>query len=74
MAMEILDVRGKSCPTPIIETRKALKNKTSGTQLRVLATDPGAVKDFDAFCRQTGNELLSSEVSADAFSFVIRKA
>ena len=56
-----LDARGLNCPLPILRTKKSLNDMTSGQVLRVLATDPGAVKDFQAFSRQTGNELLSSE-------------
>ncbi|MEW6611634.1 MAG: sulfurtransferase TusA family protein [Pseudomonadota bacterium] len=73
MDTETLDVRGKSCPTPVLETRKALKAQAGGSLLRVLATDPGSVKDFDAFCRQTGNELVESGEAEGTYSFVIRK-
>lgn len=55
-----LDVKGLNCPLPILRTKKALSEMTSGQVLHVLATDPGAVKDFQAFAKQTGNHLLSN--------------
>jgi len=73
MDIETLDVRGKSCPLPVLETRKALRGRQAGSVLRVLATDVGAVKDFAAFCSQTGNRLVESTVLGDGFSFVIEK-
>ena len=68
-----LDVKGLNCPLPILRAKKALTDMESGQVLRVVATDPGSVKDFAAFCRQTGNPLLSSEETADAFTFLISK-
>lgn len=68
-----LDVKGLNCPLPILRAKKALADMTSGQTLRVVATDPGSVKDFAAFCKQTGNALLSSEDSGQAFIFVISK-
>jgi tRNA 2-thiouridine synthesizing protein A len=73
-----LDVRGLKCPLPILRTKKALADMTTGMVLRVVATDPGTVKDFAAFTRQTGHELLSSgEQSAEGvageFVFLIRR-
>ena len=56
-----LDARGLNCPLPILRTKKSLNDMVSGQILRVVATDPGSVKDFQAFSRQTGNELLSAE-------------
>ena len=55
-----LDARGLNCPLPILRAKKALAEMTSGQVLRIIATDPGSVKDFQAFAKQTGNELLSS--------------
>jgi len=55
-----LDVKGLNCPLPILRTKKALSELVSGQILHVLATDPGAVKDFQAFAKQTGNQLLSN--------------
>ena len=61
MADQVLDVKGLNCPLPILRAKKALKDIPTGGTLQVLATDPGAVKDFEAFCRTTGNELLESK-------------
>ena len=60
-----LDLSGLNCPLPILRAKKALATMTSGQVLAVIATDPGAPKDFEAFCRQTGNTLLLSETTAD---------
>jgi tRNA 2-thiouridine synthesizing protein A len=68
-----LDARGLNCPLPILRAKKALNGLQSGQVLRIRATDPGAVKDFDAFCKQTGNELVSSEQSSGEYVFQIRK-
>jgi tRNA 2-thiouridine synthesizing protein A len=71
---QILDVKGLNCPLPILRARKALKDIAIGGTLEVLATDPGAVKDFEAFCRTTGNELVESKIDGKVYSFVIRRA
>ena len=68
-----LDARGLNCPLPILRVKKAITTLSHGQVLRVLATDPGSVKDFDAFCKQTGNELVSSEHNGDEYAFLIRK-
>lgn len=68
-----LDVRGLNCPLPILRTKKALSEMASGQILRVQATDPGAVRDFEAFARQTGNALLSSVEQGEVFEFVFRR-
>ncbi len=68
-----LDVKGLNCPLPILRAKKALAGMASGELLRVVATDPGSVKDFAAFCKQTGNALLSSADNGKEFSFVISK-
>lgn len=68
-----LDARGMNCPLPILRARKALGELASGQVLRILATDPGSVKDFEAFTKQTGNELLSSASGEKEFTFYIRK-
>ena len=68
-----LDARGLNCPLPILRTKKALADMASGQVLRILATDPGSVKDFQAFARQTGNDLLSSESVDKAFTFLMKK-
>ena len=74
MADQTLDAKGLNCPLPILRTKKALKDLAVGGTLEVLATDPGAVKDFEAFCRTTGNELVSSAVEGDTYKFVIKRA
>ena len=58
MADKTLDAKGLNCPLPILKAKKALKEVPSGGTLEILATDPGSVADFQAFCRQTGNELV----------------
>ncbi len=68
-----LDARGLNCPLPILRTKKSLTDMTSGQVLKILATDPGAVKDFQAFSRQTGNELLASETVNNEFVFFLKK-
>ena len=68
-----LDVRGLNCPLPILRTKKTLAEMESGKVLRVLATDPGALKDFPAFARQTGNELLGQSEAEQAFEFFLKR-
>ncbi|HZR69802.1 MAG TPA: sulfurtransferase TusA family protein [Burkholderiales bacterium] len=68
-----LDARGLNCPLPILRTKKALTGMASGQVLRVLATDPGAVKDFQAFAKQTGNELLSHSEQDKVYTFFMKK-
>ncbi|MDP2792952.1 MAG: sulfurtransferase TusA family protein [Sulfurisoma sp.] len=68
-----LDARGLNCPLPILRAKKALTELTPGQTLRILATDPGSVKDFQAFAKQTGNELLSSAEKNKEFEFFIKR-
>ena len=68
-----LDVKGLRCPLPILRTKKALAEMVSGQILRVVATDAHAVKDFQAFARQTGNELLSTVETDSVFEFLFRR-
>ncbi len=68
-----LDARGLNCPLPILRTKKALTDMRAGEILRILATDPGSVKDFQAFSRQTGNALLGSETVNNEFVFFLKK-
>lgn len=69
-----LDARGLNCPLPILKTKKALNDMVSGEVLRVVATDPGSVRDFQAFAKQTGNQLLSHDsVDRDFIFFMKRK-
>jgi tRNA 2-thiouridine synthesizing protein A len=68
-----LDARGLNCPLPILKTKKALAEMASGEVLRVQATDPGSVRDFQAFSKQTGNQLLMSDENAGEYIFMLRK-
>lgn len=70
---ELLDVKGLKCPLPVLRAKKALKALAAGDELQVLATDPGAVKDFHAFCETTGDRLLEWSEDAGVFSFRLRK-
>jgi tRNA 2-thiouridine synthesizing protein A len=73
MADMVLDTKGLNCPLPILKTKKALQGIQPGGLLEVLATDPGAVADFKAFCRQTGNELVSSSQEGNVYRFVLKR-
>ncbi len=68
----VLDTKGLNCPLPVLKLKKAMKQVPPGGILQVLATDPGAVADFEAFCRQTGNQLLDAKTEGDVFVFLIR--
>jgi len=71
---EELDARGLNCPLPILRTKKAIGNLSSGDVLKVVATDPGSVKDFDAFTKQTGHELLDQSEENGEYTFFVQKA
>jgi tRNA 2-thiouridine synthesizing protein A len=73
MTTTLLDTKGLSCPLPILRVKKAIKDVPSGGVLQVLATDPGAVTDFEAFCRATGNQLVDWKEESGVFTFNIRK-
>ncbi|MDO8703778.1 MAG: sulfurtransferase TusA family protein [Sulfuricaulis sp.] len=68
-----LDARGLNCPLPILRAKKAINGLQPGDVLRVRSTDPGSVKDFDVFCKSTGNKLVSSEQNGGEYVFQIRK-
>ena len=68
-----LDARGLSCPLPILKTKKALGELASGQVLKVVATDPGSIKDMQAFANQTGNPLVSQSEHGKEFVFYLRK-
>ncbi len=70
---QTLDLKGLSCPLPIVKTAMAIKGLQSGELLEALATDPGSVPDFAAWCRSTGNELVEQTTDEGVFRFVIRK-
>ena len=69
-----LDASGLNCPLPILRAKKALGDMESGQTLRVISTDPGSVKDFEAFCKQTNNPLLSSGEERGKFVFLLKRA
>ena len=71
---EELDASGLNCPLPILRAKKALNTLDSGKILRIIATDPGSVKDFEAFAKQTGNALLESKEVGGKYEFLIKKA
>ncbi len=73
MSETTLDVKGMSCPLPVLRANKALRSMQAGERLRVLATDRAAVADFQAFCRETGHALVAQGEEAGVFSFTIRK-
>jgi len=68
-----LDARGLNCPLPILKTKKALADMASGQVLRVTATDTGSVRDFQAFAKQTGNDLLSQSQENQEFVFFMKR-
>lgn len=72
-AQKEIDTRGLNCPLPILKAKKALADMNSGDILKVLATDPGSMRDFQAFARQTGNELLEQAASNDEYVHYLRR-
>jgi len=72
-ATKELDTRGLNCPLPILKAKKALADMHSGEVLKVVATDPGSVRDFQAFARQTGNELVEQSSSGNEFVHYVRR-
>ena len=73
MSVTVLDTQGLNCPLPILRVKKAMKEVPTGGTLQVLATDPGAVTDFEAFCKTTGNQLVDWREEAGVFTFNIKK-
>ena len=74
MADKSLDAKGLNCPLPILRAKKALKTMEAGQVLAIEATDPGSAKDFESFCNQTGNELISSSEENGTYHFEIRRS
>lgn len=72
MADKTLDAKGLNCPLPILKAKKMLKEVPAGGTLEILATDPGSVADFDAFCRTTGNTMMEKGADGGVFRFVIK--
>jgi tRNA 2-thiouridine synthesizing protein A len=73
MGETLLDLKGLSCPLPVLRANRALRGMKPGEKLRVLATDPAAAADFRAFCRETGHALLAMSEEAGVLSFLIRR-
>ena len=73
MADKEIDTSGLNCPLPILKAKKALTELQSGQTLKVIATDPGSWRDFEAFARQTGNELVSQEKTDASFIYVLKR-
>ena len=74
MTETVLDMRGLLCPLPVLRARKAMRPLAAGARVRVLATDPGTVRDFAAMCQATGDRLLSQHAEGGDFIFVLEKA
>ncbi len=72
-AQKEIDTRGLNCPLPILKAKKALSEMASGETLKVISTDPGSVRDFKAFARQTGNELLDQQTLGSEFVHVLKR-
>ena len=70
---QVVDAKGLSCPMPIVKTAQAIKAVASGALIEVLATDPGSTKDFVAWAKTTGNELVEQSVEGGVYRFVIRR-
>jgi tRNA 2-thiouridine synthesizing protein A len=73
MADKTIDAKGVNCPIPILKAKKGIAEVPAGGTLEVLATDPGAVADFQAFCRTTGNELVEQTEASGVYRFLIRR-
>ncbi|ACI49890.1 SirA family protein [Gluconacetobacter diazotrophicus PA1 5] len=73
MSETVLDVKGLSCPLPVLKANRALRGMRPGDRLRVVATDRASVADFQAFCRETGHALIAFGEDAGVLSFVIRR-
>ena len=71
--VRILDVKGLNCPMPLLKAKKTLNEMGPGAQLRVFATDPGSVRDFEVFARQSGNLLLASAEADGVYSYLLQK-
>jgi TusA-related sulfurtransferase len=69
----LLDARGLTCPMPLLKAKKALNEMAAEELLRVLATDPGSVRDFEVFARQSGNELLEADHDGEVYRYLLKK-
>lgn len=70
----VLDTRGLNCPMPIVKTKKAIEEMNTGEIIKVMATDPGSKRDFESWCRKSGNNLLETSESDGVFTYLIEKA
>ena len=70
---ELLDASGLTCPMPLLKAKQALNRLPAGAVLHVIATDPGSVRDFEVFARQSGHELIETKQSPARFEFLLRK-
>lgn len=68
-----VDTKGLSCPLPILRAKKALAELASGEVLKIVCTDPGSIRDFKAFAKQTGNELLAQETEGELFIHYLKR-
>lgn len=73
MADKSIDAKGQNCPIPILKAKKAISEVPAGGTLEILATDPGAVADFQAFCRQTGHTLVEHSEAGGVYTFLIKR-
>ena len=70
----MLDTKGLNCPLPVLKTRRAMRDMNAGDTIEIVATDPLAARDFEAFCEATGHELVESRHADGVFTFLIRKS
>lgn len=73
MADKVIDAKGTNCPIPILKAKKGIADVPVGGTLQILATDPGAVPDFEAFCRSTGHQLVEHSEAAGVYTFLIKR-
>lgn len=73
MVNRVLDARGLQCPLPIVKTKKLVEEMNAGETLKVLATDPGSKRDFESWCKKTGNSLLEASENDGVFTYIIKK-
>ena len=73
MADKVLDTKGMNCPLPILKAKKALAELGSGQVLKVVSTDPGSVRDFQAFARQTGNQMVGQSEADKVWTFFLQR-
>ncbi len=71
--VRILDAQGLTCPMPLLKAKRALNEMSPGHQLKVIATDPGSVRDFEVFSRQSGNALLNSSEDGGVYTYLLQK-